>query len=294
MKRQLTLPLLEAIFKPLPILFWILFTSLITVIFFPTFPAQLTLTDQHKKQTHLQCPKQTTPLLIDSTKQLSTPFTLLNWNIYKQQKQGWVDELQQLSEAADIITLQEAKLSPELMQFSKQKQFFYHQNYAFKYDGFIHGVNTLSKVQPNTVCGSSLAEPWVRVPKTAIATTYPIQHHNATLLVINLHGINFTFNEKDLHMQLIPYLALLAEHDGPAVFSGDFNTWSDDRLVTVQQPLATLGFSEVRFTSDERLTIFGLPLDHIYFRGLKVIKAESLTTNASDHTPQIITFDIEI
>lgn len=293
MEQQLTLPLLRVIFKPLSIVFLIFLASCAVFVFLPASPEQLTLINQSEKQTYTQCPERSKTSLTTPVKQLTTPFTLLNWNIYKQQKAGWKRELQQWAEKVDIITLQEAKLSPELIKLSQQNHLFYQQNYAFKYDDFIHGVNTLSKVQPLSSCGSSIVEPWIRVPKTALATTYLLQDSDQPLLVINLHGINFTFAEQDLREQLSPYLTLIAVHNGPVVFSGDFNTWSDTRLSIVEQALTTLGFSEVLFAQDRRLTILELPLDHVYYRGLKVLQAQSLATEASDHTPQLITFTIE-
>jgi len=262
-------------------------------LFFPTSPAQLTLISEKKAYFHRTC-----PLLVDTKADKLNPqqpflpssFTLLNWNIYKQQKENWQPALQSWSKQADIITLQEAKYSLALRQLSQQAHLHTLQNVAFKHNGDFYGVNTLSSVGPSSICGTTDKEPWIRVSKSALATTYPMQGFEKKLLVINLHAINFTFTAKPLQHQLRPYLTLLAQHTGPAILSGDFNTWSDKRLMAIEQPLQALGFSEVKFEPDHRLTRFNLPLDHIYFRGLTVIKAQSLTTTASDHTPQLVTF----
>lgn len=293
MKRKITLPIVRMILKPLCMLLLLSIVISAFMIFFPIYPAQLTLINNDKEHSQAICPALAKPLLNAKNSALTLPFTLLDWNIYKQQKQDWRTALQKFSSNADIITLQEAKLSPELIAFSKDNNWLYLQNYAFKHNGFLYGVNTLSKIEAISACGTADQEPWIRIPKTAIATLYPIQNRASTLLVINLHAINFTLSEKSLHQQLSPYLTLIKKHDGPTIFSGDFNTWSKARLATVEQALNQLDFSEVFFEPDKRLTIFGLALDHIYFRGLKVIKTESIATKASDHNPLLVTFDID-
>ncbi|GLS89675.1 EEP domain-containing protein [Psychromonas marina] len=263
------------------------------IAFFPESPSELTLLSQGKQRYQATCPILSKVILSEESQTLPMPFKLLNWNIYKQQEKSWQQSLQEWATSADILTLQEAKLSPELINFSKQNKLFYLQNYAFKHSGFVYGVNTLSKVEAISTCGTAHREPWIWVPKTGIASTYPIQGSEYPLLVINLHGINFTLTEKPLKKQIEPYLALIKTHHGPIIFSGDFNTWSEARLEGVEQSLIASGFSEALFDEDKRLTIFGLPLDHIFFRGLKVLEAQSLVTDSSDHSPQLVTFDLD-
>ena len=294
MERQLTFPLITMIFKPTYLVIILLITNISTVnAFFPTVPKQLTLLAKNNQYYQTLCPTLSRASINIESKKVSAPFTLLNWNIYKQQKTNWASSLQEWANDADFITLQEAKLSPELIQFSHQKQLFYLQNYAFKHNNFIYGVNTLSKVAPLSLCATAYNEPWISIPKTGIASTYAIKGSDQPLLLINLHGINFTLTAYPLREQLTPYLELINSHQGPIIFSGDFNTWSDARLLAVEQSLIASGFSEALFDDDKRLTVFGLPLDHIYFRGLKIIEAKSLVTDASDHNPQLVTFDIE-
>lgn len=294
MRWQFTLPLIRMILKPLWLLFGLLLIGMSTAIaFFPESPSKLTLLTQGKQRYQANCP-QFSKVLISAQKQsLAVPFKLLNWNIYKQQKESWRQSLQEWATSADIITLQEARLSPELIHFSKKNELFYLQNYAFRHHGLIHGVNTLSKVEALTTCGTAHKEPWIWVPKTGIASTYSIQGSKKSLLVINLHGINFTFTEKPLKEQITPYLTLIKKHSGPIIFSGDFNTWNKARLKSVEQSLVASGFSEALFNEDKRLTIFDLPLDHIYYRGLEVLDAQSLATDASDHSPQLVSFNLE-
>jgi len=294
MKRQLTLPLIRMIIKPIYIITFLLLSQTTTVnAFFPSTPEQLTLLAKSNQYYQTLCPTLSRASINTGEKSVPQSFTLLNWNIYKQQKKNWESSLNEWANKADFITLQEAKLSPELINFSHKKQLFYLHNYAFKHENAIYGVNTLSKIAPLELCGTAFNEPWIWIPKTAIASTYPIKASNQSLLLINLHGVNFTLTEHPLREQLNPYLELISLHQGPIIFSGDFNTWSDARLIGVEKSLIKSGFSEALFNDDQRLTVFGLPLDHIYFRGLKVLEAKSLTTEASDHSPQLVTFEVE-
>ena len=293
MKRQLTFPLIRMILSTLCLIFLLSFIGVgVANAFLPTFPKQLTLLTKNGQYHQTLCPKLTNTIENRVHGKTSTPFKLLNWNIYKQQKENWGVRLTEWANEADFITLQEAKLSPKLIELSHQKQFFYLQNYAFEHNNLIYGVNTLSKVAPTSLCGSTYNEPWILIPKTAVASTYPIHGSEQLLLIVNIHGVNFTFTEQPLHEQLAPYIELIMQHKGPVIFSGDFNTWSDARLADVKQSLIKSGFSETPFNEDKRMKMFGLPLDHIFFRGLKVIDAQSIETDASDHSPQFVTFDL--
>lgn len=293
MKRQLTIPLITMILSPSCFALILLLINTGTAhAFFPLSPDKLTLLAKNDQYYQTLCPTLSKASTSKDNKKISPPFKLLNWNIYKQQKANWESNLKEWADEADFITLQEAELSPKLIQLSHQKKLFYLHNYAFKRNNLIYGVNTLSKVAPISLCATRYKEPWIWVPKTGIASTYPIKGSKQPLLLINIHAVNFTLTKEPLHEQLAPYIELIEQHKGPIIFSGDFNTWTDARLSDVEKSLIEAGFSEVIFNEDKRLTVFGLPLDHIYFRGLKVIEAKSLATDASDHSPQRITFDL--
>ncbi|MFT6986862.1 MAG: endonuclease/exonuclease/phosphatase (EEP) superfamily protein YafD [Psychromonas sp.] len=293
MKPHITFPKIRLRVRPYLALFILLPVIFIVALrFFPEPAKNLTVFDNNQQLYLQRCPNLSpvTYLAKEKTTGLPSPFTLLNWNIYKQRKPQWQEKLQEWAKDADLLTLQEVKYSPELTYFSETNNFYYLQNYAFKYRDYIYGVNTLSKQPALAVCGTRDSEPWIRVPKTALASSYALANSTDLLLLINLHGINFTFTAEPLSKQLQPYLELIKTHSGPIIFSGDFNSWSGQRLAAIEAPLLKSGFNEVLFAKDQRMTIFNRPLDHIYFRGLKVIKAESIATTASDHTPQRVTF----
>jgi endonuclease/exonuclease/phosphatase (EEP) superfamily protein YafD len=224
---------------------------------------------------------------------LESTFSLLNWNIHKQQKAQWSEQLNEWAKEADLLTLQETKYNKQLIQFSQQQGLSYLQNIAFLYENNAYGVSTLSRANALQACGTRFIEPWLQIPKTGIATTYSIKGSATRLLLINLHGVNFTVTSMALTEQFSVYLRMINKHKGPIIVSGDFNTWSEERDKAITSALISLGFSEVSFSDDKRLVVFGRPLDHVYYRDLALIKSQSIETNASDHTPQLVTFSLK-
>lgn len=269
---------------------------IILIAVFVAYPksAQYLTVSGNNKQLYLQtCPELATVKPASAAAQkLKLPFTLLNWNILKQQNKNWQNALQNWSQKADLLTLQEIKYSPALINFSQINSLFYFQNNAFQYQDFVYGVNTLSKVRPSYVCGTRYSEPWIIIPKTGLATIYPLDNLPDSLLLINIHGVNFTFTATPLIEQIKPYLTLIKSHTGPVIFSGDFNTWSAPRIEQVAQTLQQEGFQETSFENDRRTTVFGKPLDHIYYRGLDVVNSKNWATTISDHNPQLVTFTL--
>jgi endonuclease/exonuclease/phosphatase (EEP) superfamily protein YafD len=261
-------------------------------VLFPKAPTNMTFIDQEQHQHFSICPALQVvaprhPLSLEST------FSLLNWNIYKQQKEEWAEQLKQWVMEADLITLQEAKYNKQLIEFSQQQGLSYLQNIAFLYENNAYGVNTLSRANALQACGTRYTEPWLQIPKTGLATTYSIKGSATRLLLVNLHGVNFTATSTPLIEQFSVYLRLIKKHRGPIIISGDFNTWNEARDNAITNVLLSLDFNEALFNEDKRLMVFERPLDHIYYRDLEVINSQSIETNASDHTPQLVTFTLK-
>jgi endonuclease/exonuclease/phosphatase family metal-dependent hydrolase len=109
-----------------------------------------------------------------------------------------------------------------------------------------------------------------------------------TLLVINIHGINFTFGVDELEKQFLQARAVIDAHDGPVLFSGDFNTWRGQRTKVLDEMLAELGLTALEYDVDHRKRFLGEALDHIYVRGLYSEHATTLDSKASDHNPMAV------
>nr|WP_216610446.1 endonuclease/exonuclease/phosphatase family protein [Vibrio coralliilyticus] len=215
---------------------------------------------------------------------------LLVWNIYKQNRGNWSQELTKYSSEKQLVLLQEASMTDELKEWMKQQLWFGNQVDAFKAFERSAGVLNLSKSLPKLACAYTELEPWLRLPKSAIYATHPLSD-GQVLSVVNIHAVNFTYGTDEYQRQLGTLVDELSKHQGPIIVAGDFNSWSADRMAVMRSALDTLGVKEVSYRPDHRTQfITGLPLDHVFYRGLTLIKAEAPESDASDHNPLEVMF----
>ncbi|WP_019276459.1 endonuclease/exonuclease/phosphatase family protein [Vibrio coralliilyticus] len=215
---------------------------------------------------------------------------LLVWNIYKQNRGNWSQELTKYSSEKQLVLLQEASMTAGLKEWMKQQLWFGNQVDAFKAFERSAGVLNLSKSLPKLACAYTELEPWLRLPKSAIYATYPLSD-GQMLSVVNIHAVNFTYGTDEYQRQLGALVDKLRKHQGPIIVAGDFNSWSADRMAVMKSALDTLGVIEVSYYPDHRTQfITGLPLDHVFYRGLTLIKAEAPESDASDHNPLEVIF----
>jgi endonuclease/exonuclease/phosphatase (EEP) superfamily protein YafD len=216
---------------------------------------------------------------------------ILNWNIQKSSQAGWVEDLNRLATGADLVMLQEAILEAELRDKLEGN---YHVVFAPGYfsEDYRSGVFTASRVPPQAHCTLSHQEPWLGTPKATNITEYPLAGTNHRLLVINLHMVNFTLGMEDFAAQIEALSPLLLAHEGPLLVAGDFNTWSESRRAHVEAFMAEHQLSAVKFTPDHRTTIWSMPLDHLYLRGLRPLEAKTIAVETSDHNPLLVTLEV--
>ncbi len=217
---------------------------------------------------------------------------LLVWNIYKQNRSQWDVELTRLTDEAQLALLQEASMTSELKQWIKREGWFANQVDAFKAFDATAGVLNLTQDTPNLACAFVELEPWLRLPKSALYATYPLSDGDE-LAVVNIHAVNFTYGTEEYLRQLSRLVDELLEHQGPIIVAGDFNSWSESRLAVMKQALDKLGLQEVTYQEDHRTQfITGLPLDHVFYRGLRLKTAEAPLSDASDHNPILVSFEL--
>jgi len=147
---------------------------------------------------------------------------------------------------------------------------------------------TVSAAQPLTQCTLVSREPWLRSPKVTMVSEYALTDTNETLLVVNVHSVNFTFGVRDFTRQIKEIEKVITEHHGPVLLSGDFNTWRFRRTAIVQQVAESLGLEKLDFDIDHRKRVFGQALDHIYVRGFEVMQATTSQVRTSDHNPMSV------
>ena len=135
-------------------------------------------------------------------------------------------------------------------------------------------------------------EPIIQIPKSILVSTYSPAGTNQRLLVANVHGINFSLGLNAYREQFKALDTILREHTGPLILAGDFNTWSDDRQAILDQLSKDLSLQQVGYKSHHRITVFGNPIDHVYYRGLELVQASSPSVSSSDHNPLLVTFKL--
>ena len=213
--------------------------------------------------------------------------SVINWNIQKGSDAAWADDLASLHEDPDLLILQEASPRFDVWDTVVPDHF---RSFAagFGRDRKVTGVMTLSSAAPVRECDLVAREPWFGTRKATLITEYELSGTEKTLLVANIHGINFTFGVHDLYWQLRQTEAVIALHDGPVVFSGDFNTWRGKRAKVLDDIVMSLGLTALEFESDHRKRVLGRPLDHIYVRDMEIVDATTRDLSSSDHNPMMV------
>lgn len=262
------------------------FYSIFTI---PNKP-QIISIEQHQSHSDWYCHQdQTNRLPIDEAGNLN----LLVWNIHKQNDEGWEQALATFSQHRQLILLQEASLTEALTDWVAKQDWGASYVNAFKAFGVSAGVLNLASQLPNQACAYTQVEPWLQLPKSALYARYSLSN-GQDLVVLNIHAINFTVGTIDFQQQIGQLKKAVQSHQGPLLLAGDFNTWSQARLDKLYQIAQSLGLQEVKFTPDHRKTFLnGLPFDHVFYRGLQLIQAQAPSTEASDHNPMLISFQLE-
>ena len=212
---------------------------------------------------------------------------LVNWNIQRGADPRWTTDLATFESDPDLIVLQEVPLNSNAWGVVTAHQ--YHSfSPGYRTRRSLTGVMTVSAAKPLTQCNLVSVEPWLRSPKATVITEYGLTNTDQTLLVVNIHAVNFTFGTHDFHKQFRQALSILNDHAGPILLSGDFNTWHWRRSEILKEMTDSLSLEMLDYDEDHRKRFFGQPLDHIYIRGLEVLKATTRQVDSSDHNPMSV------
>ena len=210
---------------------------------------------------------------------------LATWNIHKEQDPGWQDDLAALGRQSDIVLLQETTLQPPMREALRAAELHWVMASSFAYGNYDIGVLTAARVEPVESCTQRIVEPLLRLPKSAVISWFALAGSSKTLAVVNVHAINFSLSIGAYREQMAALADVLAGHDGPIIFAGDLNTWSDARKEIVDDLAVRLGLTEVTQADDKRALFFGRQLDHILVRGLRVLASKAIVVTSSDHNP---------
>lgn len=213
---------------------------------------------------------------------LPASFSVLSWNIYKQQG-AWQAELDQWLDDSDLLLLQEAKAEPELHAWLHKQDYHWFQVAAFSWRDQANGVLTAAKAQATEACGKRLLEPATRMPKSLLFSYYSLQSSPQQLLLVNLHAINFSLRGRTYNEQLAMISQVINDYAGPVIVAGDFNRWNERRAEFLTRWATKEQLTEAVPSNDTRIRFLGYPLDAIYYRNLTLEQAEVLASSASDH-----------
>ena len=216
---------------------------------------------------------------------------IANWNVKKKSRDSWQDDLDDLNSRADLLLLQEASLREDTINDIDATR---HWSFApgYRSDSQISGVLTLSTAEPVTRCSLVSIEPVLRTPKATSITRFRLSDSDDTLVVVNVHAINFSLGLSAFHAQFEQIRTALELHRGPVILSGDFNTWRPARVAIVDALVEDLRLAPVRFEHDHRVSRFGLRLDHLFVRGLDTLAADTKPVTTSDHNPMSATLTL--
>ena len=217
----------------------------------------------------------------------SSDIRLVNWNIQKGGDPEWTTDLAAFLDDPSLMALQEAPLVSGAWGAANADR---HHSFSpgYRTSRALTGVMTISTVMPLTQCNLVTAEPWIRSPKATVITEYGLTDTHETLLVVNIHAVNFAFGIVDFRKQIHRALSVLNDHAGPILLSGDFNTWRQRRTEILDELTAGFGLETLEYDDDHRKRFMGQPLDHIYVRGLVVLEATTLEVDSSDHNPMSV------
>lgn len=227
-------------------------------------------------------------------KALPSQFRLLVWNIHKAEDGvSWQRDFHQLAFQSDLILLQEGYEIPAFAEVTSQlPDVLWSFAKSFIYEGKATGVVTGAATQPVKTewLRSPGREPIIKTPKMTLFSEFDLPQRDDNLLVANIHAINFVSNTV-FYEHITQVVKHLSSHRGPIIFAGDFNTWNPYRLNYLSQQMTQLGLSPVSYQNDSRK----LPLDHVFYRGIKPQTTKILDTiKSSDHYPLVVEFSTDL
>ena len=210
---------------------------------------------------------------------------VLVWNLHKEADAGWQDDLTRLAKANDVLLLQEVTLRDPVQEVLQLAGLRWILASSFMVEDVDIGVLTATRSVPVAICTQRVVEPLLRIPKSAVITWLPLGGKPQTLAVANVHAINFTLTVDAYQAQLAALAAALADHQGPIVLGGDFNTWSTARGEALQEIAARLRLVEITYADDRRAEFLGNRVDHVFVRGLDMVTSSVGQVTSSDHNP---------
>ena len=221
-------------------------------------------------------------------------FGILCWNVHKNNSKNnaFKPYLEKLEPRCDFFVLQEANFRDDKHFTLPHFAFDAAANLEFR-DTF-YGVLTASRVESLEAQAylSEGRESLVGPHKSLLVSLYPFED-GSTLLILNVHAINFRENQR-FNKELERFLVILQNYEGAMIVAGDFNTWNKKRMAKLHELRVKLGLQMVPFQEgDDVKSFMGNHLDFIFYRGLKLVESRGDKEHGlSDHHPLFARFNI--
>jgi endonuclease/exonuclease/phosphatase (EEP) superfamily protein YafD len=229
------------------------------------------------------------PHLYQHQKQpLAQTFSILCWNVHKENMHPRFHvQLHQLllKYPSDFLLFQEYKMPKHLPHGLKDFSYAMAANMETK--RHIYGLITGSNFSFNSrhIELTHTKELLFSTKKSMLLTSHPFTD-GGTVHILNMHGINFV-SLKAFSKELAKIESVLEKCEGMMIVSGDFNNWSKRRIEALEKFRQTLCLEKALVQQDHHIKrVFAKPIDHIFYRGLKLVRAEAIDTKkVSDHNP---------
>ncbi len=240
-------------------------------------------------------PKQTPKKFIHKSNVLPCKFSLLVWNIHKEnQTKNFEKSFSSLMQTnpSDILMFQEVKY-PKQNSFAFEKySYVLGANIETKQN--IFGVLTAAKCSFHNITTSlsTKKELGFSSHKSFLITQHQLCN-GQTLYLANIHAVNFV-SDKAFKYELQKIKNLLQTFKGPIIIGGDFNNWNKKRLQFLENFQKELELYKLTVEESHHVKqIFSQTIDHIYYRGIKPLKAVAIDTKKiSDHNPIHALFEL--
>ena len=224
-------------------------------------------------------------------------FGLLCWNVYKNNQNN--PRFQQFIQSeshkrnVDFMLFQEAGFQDD--HTFELPHFSYDGAANLEFRKKFYGVLTASRVESrNAKAYLSEGRESLFGPHKSLLQSYYSFEDGSSLLILNVHAINFRENQR-YSKELERFLYLLKEHNGPMILAGDFNSWNRKRMEKLQKITQELSLTAVDFRKTGKVKSFlGKELDFIFYRDLELLEAEVMNDHKlSDHNPLFVRFKKE-
>jgi endonuclease/exonuclease/phosphatase (EEP) superfamily protein YafD len=225
---------------------------------------------------------------------LHDDFGVLCWNVYKNNliQPAFQPYLRSLIERKkiDLLLFQEANFKSD--ESCILSEFAIDAAANLEFGGKFYGVLTASMTESRRSQAflSQGRESLIGPYKSLLLSQFAFKD-GTTLLVLNIHAINFRENQ-GYDIEVDEFLEYVKDHHGPMIIAGDFNSWNKKRLKKLREMQKKLSLKAISFSEKNKIKSFmGYPLDYIFYRGLELLDSAVIDSKQlSDHNPLFARF----